>query len=273
MSTTIKRPYNRKYNICEAFYSLQGEGRYAGLPSQFIRLSGCNLKCKFCDEPLHKKYLKEPKSVLYKGYANDINDADFINIVVAGTPKSVPQVVITGGEPTTYDLRNLTNLCKKVYENAVIFAVESNGFEPKEWNNFDLVTFSPKSLSDFKRVTKYIQETESRDIAFSMLDLKFVINMSSPTSWELALLGYTIDTTYPYELVKFLKACKAKDIDVQVFLSPENFETSLKLQNNKDTAAFLLNIHQNWSVIGSPLANYAELFRLSMQLHKILQVK
>jgi len=38
-------------NICEIFYSLQGESTYAGLPCIFIRLAGCNLRCKYCDTP------------------------------------------------------------------------------------------------------------------------------------------------------------------------------------------------------------------------------
>lgn len=35
--------------ICEIFYSLQGESTFAGLPCIFIRLSGCNLRCVYCD--------------------------------------------------------------------------------------------------------------------------------------------------------------------------------------------------------------------------------
>jgi 7-carboxy-7-deazaguanine synthase len=36
-------------NVCEIFYSIQGESSYAGLPCVFIRLSGCNLRCNYCD--------------------------------------------------------------------------------------------------------------------------------------------------------------------------------------------------------------------------------
>jgi organic radical activating enzyme len=38
-----------KLHISEIFYSLQGESTFAGLPCIFIRLSGCNLRCNYCD--------------------------------------------------------------------------------------------------------------------------------------------------------------------------------------------------------------------------------
>lgn len=38
-----------KLEVCEIFYSLQGESTYSGMPCIFIRLSGCNLRCRYCD--------------------------------------------------------------------------------------------------------------------------------------------------------------------------------------------------------------------------------
>jgi len=72
--------------VSEIFYSIQGEGRLLGVPSVFIRTTGCNLRCVWCDTP-HTSWQAEGKS----------RRLDKILSEVAKYPTRY--VVITGGEP------------------------------------------------------------------------------------------------------------------------------------------------------------------------------
>jgi|UniRef100_A0A7C3WRL1 7-carboxy-7-deazaguanine synthase len=70
--------------VCETFFSLLGESTYAGLPAFFIRLSGCNLRCNYCDTA----YAYE------RGRAMAVQD-----LVRAAQVRHLPYVLVTGGEP------------------------------------------------------------------------------------------------------------------------------------------------------------------------------
>src|SRR6266550_7990932 len=73
--------------IAEIFYSIQGEGILAGVPSVFVRSSGCNLRCSWCDTP-------------YTSWKPEGDDRSIDMIVDQVTAFSAARhVVITGGEP------------------------------------------------------------------------------------------------------------------------------------------------------------------------------
>ena len=73
-------------NIAEIFYSIQGEGKHLGVPSVFVRTSGCNLRCTWCDTP-------------YASW-NPVQREMSIREVVTGVAAYPSRhVVITGGEP------------------------------------------------------------------------------------------------------------------------------------------------------------------------------
>lgn len=114
----------RKIN--EIFYSIQGEGYHTGTPSVFVRFSGCNLKCPFCDT--------EHSS------GREMTDKEIIKEICL-YPTSF--VVLTGGEPGLQVDREFINALHRVGK---FIQIETNGTIPLP-PNIDWVTCSPKKDS------------------------------------------------------------------------------------------------------------------------------
>lgn len=108
--------------VNEIFYSIQGEGAHAGTPAVFIRFSGCNLKCDFCDT---------------KHQDGQIYTEEEIIAQVAKYPANL--VVITGGEPTLQLTQSLVDGINAIGKHV---AVETNGTKPLP--RVDWITVSPK---------------------------------------------------------------------------------------------------------------------------------
>ncbi len=72
--------------ISEIFFSIQGEGTLAGVPSVFVRTSGCNLRCTWCDTP-------------YTSWAPEGSDLTIEQIVTQVRQHGAHHIVVTGGEP------------------------------------------------------------------------------------------------------------------------------------------------------------------------------
>ncbi len=83
-------PSVRGLPVCETFCSIQGEGKLAGTPSYFIRASGCNLRCSWCDTP-------------YASWAPEGEPRDVDALVRAAAESGLRHVVLTGGEPMLFD--------------------------------------------------------------------------------------------------------------------------------------------------------------------------
>lgn len=117
----------KKYPINEIFYSLQGEGKYTGTPAVFIRFSGCNLKCPFCDTQHQKGKMMTGAEVI----------AEALAVCNGSRP---PLVVLTGGEPT---LSADAELCERLAGYFRVVAMETNGTHPIP-SGVSFVTVSPK---------------------------------------------------------------------------------------------------------------------------------
>ncbi len=111
----------RKIN--EIFYSLQGEGFHTGTPALFIRFSGCNLKCSFCDTK-HEE-------------GEWMSDED---IVAKAKECPAKMVVLTGGEPSLWIDEAFV---EKLHQAGKYVCIETNGTHPIP-DSLDWITCSPK---------------------------------------------------------------------------------------------------------------------------------
>lgn len=111
--------------VNEIFYSLQGEGLHTGTPAVFLRLSGCNLKCPFCDTK-HESF-------------TEMTEEEIVEKVSAYPSRTI---VITGGEPMLQLNASLTRLLHKA---GFTIHIETNGSRLiPEGAEIDWVTCSPK---------------------------------------------------------------------------------------------------------------------------------
>lgn len=135
--------------VNEMFLSIQGEGLNAGMPTWFVRLAGCNLKCSFCDTK-HNRY-------------NMMFIHDIIKKVKASP---VRRIIWTGGEPT---LQLTDDICGAVSDEGVWQGIESNGTGHIP-DFIDWITISPK-----------IPDAEVYDnVPCEIGEVKYVMTADSP---------------------------------------------------------------------------------------------
>jgi 7-carboxy-7-deazaguanine synthase len=114
--------------IAELFYSLQGEGALVGVPSVFIRTSGCNLRCAWCDTP-------------YTSWQPEGIELSLDQILHEVRAHPARHVVVTGGEPMI--AHDIVALTRRLREAGMHITLETAGtvFQPVEC---DLMSISPK---------------------------------------------------------------------------------------------------------------------------------
>ena len=131
--------------VVEMFSSIQGEGKYTGVPSFFIRVSGCNLRCVFKDSRCDTPYTSfEPEKTPYKEMQELV---EAFKEMRNNSPRT-KHLVITGGEPLLYK-KDLEEFLSYVYEDEMVITIETNGTMPilnPLAKNFkvDLYSVSPK---------------------------------------------------------------------------------------------------------------------------------
>lgn len=115
--------------ISEIFYSVQGEGALTGVPSVFVRTSGCNLRCDWCDTP-------------YASWSPEGLEMSLGEILKTVLQHSARHVVITGGEPmVAKEIHELIALFQKQGKHVT---VETAGTVDPGGLTVELVSLSPK---------------------------------------------------------------------------------------------------------------------------------
>jgi 7-carboxy-7-deazaguanine synthase len=123
------------YRVNDIFYSLQGEGHNTGRAAVFVRFSGCNLRCPFCDTDFSRYETMTAQEII----------RHMLALIPQDNEK--PIVVLTGGEPT---LQVDSALLDAIHAAFPFIAMESNGTKepPAE---LDWLTVSPKEKVTVRR--------------------------------------------------------------------------------------------------------------------------
>lgn len=158
-----------RLRITEIFYSLQGETRTVGLPTVFVRLTGCPLRCGYCDT-----------SYAFQG-GNWVDIADILQTVAS---YQTPYVTVTGGEPLAQKecVTLLKNLCDAHYEVSLETsgALDISAVDPRVVRVVDIKT--PGSGEVEKNLWENIDHLSVRD------QVKFVICDEEDYVWAKDIL-------------------------------------------------------------------------------------
>lgn len=144
-----------KLPLVEQFYTIQGEGYHTGKPAYFIRIGGCDIGCQWCDSKLSWNPEVHPL-------------VDIRNIVKSVAETPAQSIVVTGGEPSLY---NLNPLCEALKQQNVKTFIETAG-TGEFTGMWDWVCLSPK------------QQTPPTPIFYQKADeLKVIIYEEDDIAW------------------------------------------------------------------------------------------
>jgi len=187
--------------VAEVFHSIQGEGKLAGMPSVFVRASGCNLRCVWCDTP-------------YASWNPQGEDLSVDEIVRRVRAFNTHHVVLTGGEPLI--MPEIVELCDALKARDYHITVETAAtvFKPLK---LDLASLSPKLSNSTPRGSRFEESHDRQRINFA------VIQQFIDTSPDFQLKFVVCDESDLLEIEKILKHVRNwEPADVQ--LMPEGID-------------------------------------------------
>ena len=165
------------YRVNEIFYTLQGEGAHSGIPAVFIRFSGCNLRCPWCDTEFDDFTEMSAGQIIAEALA------------LYDIPRR-KMVVLTGGEPSLQVDEALVNA---LHEAGFYICIETNGTRALP-DGIDWITCSPKESSlkpSNSQTIKLTNVNEVKVVFTGTYDPEVWRKQLSAEHWMLQPLRYT----------------------------------------------------------------------------------
>jgi len=164
-------PMQNKLQISEIFFSVQGESTFAGLPCIFVRLSGCNLRCNYCDA----------------AYTWEMGDSSSVSEILTAIAKYPCRLVeLTGGEPLMQ--QQCPELLRSLLQQGYSVLLETNGsvainsVPPDVTSILDVKTPDSGSCDSF--LMENIPEIRKRIAANpGSCEMKFVLSSKNDFLW------------------------------------------------------------------------------------------
>ena len=228
---------DKRYRVNEIFYSLQGEGFWTGTPMVFVRLSGCNLKCPFCDTE-HSSF-------------RELSAEEIVREVRQIDGFGCGRVCLTGGEPA---LQLDDELISALHEGGYALHLETNGTRTIP-DGVDWVTLSPKEdfIGQLGKVV--LSEADELKLVFdgSLSEDRLQYWAAFPSFWH------------------YLQPCDIPDAADSHGLPPISAGTAEPLGTLNPARSA-----QNQALLAQTLAyilSHAPLWRLSLQTHKLIDIR
>lgn len=208
---------DRMYKVNEIFVSIDGEGVRTGLPTVFIRLYGCNLKCSYCD-------------TRYSCENSEYTEMSLMDILEQVLSYGVPRVTLTGGEPLIHE--GVKDLINSLVVNGIEVNIETNG--AVDLSDFWEFRYSSKVIitMDYKCASSGMED-KMKLWNLKLLQPKDVIKFVVSNYNELEKMEYILEESEckaqpyvspvfgaiePKELVEYVLDNKLNNVKVQVQL-------------------------------------------------------
>lgn len=234
-----KRSYDQTgaVEVSDVFYTIQGEGPFAGCPAVFVRLAGCNLQCPGCDtDYTSRRKIMSPNALLTEVYKQ------YTYRIMSRGPRKL--VVITGGEPFR---QNLTQAVEKLLSAGFQVQIETNGtiHDPDFCYDKVEIVVSPKTgINPYYRTLPNVS-------------FKYVGRESELSPYD-GLPTQALLTSSAFQLPRPWADLKPSEVADRVYLQPMDEGDAEKNQANLKACA-------------ESCMRYG--YKLSVQLHKIVGLK